>query len=144
MTPTWIGRFGSHEFAEPPTACQGPQVAMLVRAVAEVAPGLTWYASDVLAPGVPFWSQFRGATPGLVGLAADVAREAEVVPQFESGVLVGVPDRVTQPRFRDGGVWTEDEEGADLGNGVVEIRAFDTKYILVTTTLSKVRAHLGG
>ena len=30
-----------------------------------------------------------------------------------------------------GGMWTEDEEGADMGDGIVEVRTFDTAYIEV-------------
>jgi len=143
MVPTWTGRFGAREFGGSPTACQGRQVALVVRAVAEAVPGLVWYASDVLAPGAPFWTRFRGSTPARLGLSDEVALEAEVVSQFESCVLVGVPDGVTQPRFRDGGVWTEDEDGADIGDGVVEIRAFDTNYIIVATSSPEVPARLG-
>lgn len=142
MLPYWIGRFGASEFAGSTTACQGQQVALVIRAVAEAVPGLVWYASDVLAPGSPFWTRFQGSTPERVGPSDDATSLAEVVPQFESGVLVGVPEWVTKPRFRSGGVWTEDEDGADLGDGVVEIRAFDTDYILVTASDPRIRAHL--
>lgn len=141
MLPTWTGRFGAREFGDSPTACQGRQVALVIRAVAKAVPGLVWYASDVLAPGAPFWTRFQRSTPARAGLSDEAAREAEVVPQFESGVFVGVPDRVTDPQFRNGGVWTEDEDDADLGDGVVEIRAFDTDYILVTASSPEVRAH---
>ena len=64
--------------------------------------------------------------------------------QFESGVLSGVPRTVGRPVFRAGGVWTEDEEASDLGDSVVEIRAFDTTFLLAVTTLPEVRAGFGG
>jgi hypothetical protein len=36
-------------------------------------------------------------------------------------------------RFRPGGLWTEDEEDADLCDALVEVRAFDTTYVSVAT-----------
>lgn len=142
MTPSWIGRFAAHDFVGSATACEGRQIALVLRAVAEVAPDLVWFGSDVRGPGSSFWSRFRGPYPGRVGLADEAAREAEAVSQFESGVLVGVPASVARPRYRDGGVWTEDADDADLGDGVVEIRAFDTSYVMVATTSAEVRTRL--
>lgn len=141
MISIWTCQLGAREFGDSPTACQGRQVALTIRTVAKALPDLVWYASDVLAPGAPFWTRFQGSTPTQVGLSDEAAREAEEVPQFESGVFVGVPDRVIDPQFRIGGVWTEDGDDADLGDGVVEIRAFDTDYILVAASSPKVREH---
>lgn len=55
-------------------------------------------------------------------------QSARQVEQFSSGVFVGVPPAIERPTFRDGGLWTEDEEAADLGDAAIELRAFDTSY----------------
>lgn len=144
MLPSWIGRFDAHDFAGTLTVCQGWQIAQFIRAIAEVAPNLVWYASDVSAPGSLFWSRFRGTTPGKIGVSDDIALHVETIPQFESGVFVGVPTSITNPKFRDGGLWTEDDDDSDLGDTIVEIRTFDTSYILIATTSVAVRARLTG
>ncbi len=43
-------------------------------------------------------------------------------------VFVGVSPTTTEPRFRAGGLWTGDSETADLGDALIELRAFDTSY----------------
>jgi hypothetical protein len=64
------------------------------------------------------------------------------VTQFESGVFVGVPSECLNPRFRTGGLWTEDEEDADLCDAFVEVRAFDTTYVSVATNDDAVAARI--
>jgi hypothetical protein len=60
----------------------------------------------------------------LVGDTQALIRAALNVEQFESGVFVGVRHSLEQPAFRTGGLWTEDEDAADLGDAIVEVRAF--------------------
>mgnify|MGYP000925797852 CR=1 FL=1 len=144
MIPIWCARFGKAEFARSFVFCEGHHVSSLIRVVEEASPGLVWYASDVLVRGSAFWREFEGPTPRRLGSAAEAIRAAETAEQFESGVLSGVPRNVGRPVFRAGGVWTEDEEASDLGDSVVEIRAFDTTFLLVVTTLPEVRARFGG
>ncbi|MFO0591156.1 MAG: hypothetical protein U0441_26660 [Polyangiaceae bacterium] len=62
-----------------------------------------------------------------------LAHAVAEVEQFESGVFVGVPGELNDPAFRSGGLWTEDEDAADLGDAVVEVRAFDWTYWSVAT-----------
>ena len=62
--------------------------------------------------------------------------------QFVSGVFAGVPRGIETPRFRPGGLWTEDEDTADLYDSVVEVRAFDTCYFLITSNDEALREHL--
>jgi hypothetical protein len=66
------------------------------------------------------------------------------VDQFGSGVLVGVSAECRDPHFRQGGLWTEDDEFADLEDPVVEIRMFDTSYISVASTDESLRTQLMG
>jgi hypothetical protein len=39
-------------------------------------------------------------------------------------------------------MWTEDEEVADLGDAIVEIRAFDTTYISISASDPRIAAHV--
>lgn len=66
------------------------------------------------------------------------------VDQFISGVFAGVPKEIDAPRFRDGGLWSEDhgEDAADLGDSVIEIRAFDTSWIEIASHDGDVIASL--
>ena len=111
--------------------CTGDQVATVVARIDEVLPGLQWYMADVEfigAPPIP-----RSPTPVLVGDAGDLARFAAPIAQFVSGVFVGVPAHITEPQFREGGLWTEDEETAELGDAMVEVRTFDFSYIFAAS-----------
>jgi len=81
-------------------------------------------------------------TPATIGDSADAVGKVAAVDQFESGVFMGVRPSRTPPQFRDGGVWTEDEEMADLGDAIVEVRAFDTTYVSVASTDHAIRRRL--
>ena len=109
-------------------ACLGTHFALLVRHVDEVRPGLQWYVADVFPEfaGLPC----QRHTPQAVGDSDTFARALDAAGQFESGVFVGAPGARGAPRWRNGGLWTEDEDTADLGGATVELRAFDTSYIL--------------
>jgi hypothetical protein len=86
--------------------------------------------------------------PELIGDTKVLASAAQTVAQFESGVFAGVSSRCLNPRFRSGGLWTEDEEAADLGDVLVELRAFDATYISVATNdvelAERIAKELGG
>ena len=109
--------------------CLGDQVAKVVAKIGEVLPELQCYMADVEfigAPPIP-----RSPTPALVGDADDLACFATPIEQFVSGVFVGVPAHITEPQFREGGLWTEDGETAELGDAMVEVRTFDFSCIVV-------------
>lgn len=112
--------------------CEGPQVAAVVAAIGHVRPDLRWYVADVQVLGPPL-TKDRRPTPTLIGDTTAMADVASTVTQFESGVLAGVTSKCPDPKFRDGGLWTEDEEDADLCDALVEVRAFDTTYVSVAT-----------
>jgi hypothetical protein len=71
-----------------------------------------------------------------------LVRIAGAVEQYESGVFTGVPDGAVNPEFRAGGLWTEDEEAADLGDAIVELRAFDTTYVSLATIDEVIANHV--
>jgi hypothetical protein len=100
-------------------------------------PDLCWYVADVQATGhqIPEW---QTSSPTRITDVADMLQLIEKIDQFEGGVFVGVPIAIVEPSFREGGLWTEDEEFADLGDAVIEIRAFDTSYVTVASTDAQV------
>jgi hypothetical protein len=131
MQPTRVLHFGADVFGTQ-AACLGDQVAMVVARIGELLPNLRWSVADVECTGAPFTG--RTPTPVDVGDADALMRAALQVNQFTSGVFVAIPAELTQPRFREGGLWTDDDEAADLGDAVVEVRAFDTTYVSVAST----------
>ena len=108
------------------------QLVRLLRLIHALRLDLKWYVADVQTIG-PFPVHRREATPILIGDTGALIEVAQRVNQFESGVFAGVPSSIDQPTFRAGGLWTEDEEAADLGDAVVEVRAFDTSYWSIAT-----------
>ncbi len=131
MHPTRVLHFGASVFAAQ-TACLGDQVATVVESIRSLIPDLSWYVADVQCTGTSFTD--GAPTPVYVGDADAMIRAALQVDQFTSGVFVATPADFPQPRFRDGGLWTDDDESADLGDAVVEMRAFDTTHVSVATT----------
>jgi hypothetical protein len=138
MRPREIIHLGPAAFGDT-TACLGQQLIELLRAIEAVQPGLKWYGADVAAVG-PSPMPLREPVPSLIGDTEALIQAARLVVQFESGVFVGVPDSLRAPAFRIGGLWTEDEDDADLGDAVVEVRAFDTSYWSIGTADAKLTA----
>ena len=128
MRATHVLRLDRHAFEDATTLCLGVQISAVVAAVGEVEPTLVWYAADVQVIG-PSFVAGRHSTPILVGDNATAVSVMSEVDQFESGVLVGVPCECSAPIFRQGGLLTEDDELADLGDAIVQVRAFDTIYV---------------
>ncbi len=122
-------------------ACQGKQLVQLLRLIHHVHPRLTWYVADVQNTGYQLL-QRRQSTPASIGDTAALIVAVTDVDQFESGVFVGIPENIAEPKFRDGGLWTEDDDFADLGDAIVEIRAFDTAYWLIATVDAEVMTRL--
>lgn len=113
-------------------SCLGEQLVTVLRTIQELRLDLKWYVADVQTVG-PFPVPRRQPTPIFIGDTRDLVQAAQRVDQFESGVFAGVPLSIEQPAFRAGGLWTEDEEAADLGDAAVELRAFDTSYWWIAT-----------
>jgi hypothetical protein len=132
VKPVRIFRLEREAFENAATACQGEQIAAVAVAVGDVRSGLTWYAADVQTIG-PSLVASRRPIPELIGGTSTLASAARSVAQFESGVFVAVPSGYLNPKFRSGGLWTEDEEAADLCDALVEVRAFDTTSVSVAT-----------
>ncbi len=131
MAPRFIVRIGARAFQGTRVACLGNDVASVLKAAGEVRHDLVWYAADVAALGPSMVSECR-PQPELIGQTSSVVQACLRVSQFTSGVFAGVPAGIPEPRFRAGGLWTEDSEDADIGDALVEVRAFDTTYIRST------------
>lgn len=122
----------AEDFGSTAASCLGWHIAEVVRAVSAARPSLTWYVADIQTSGYQFPVGGQ-AIPSFIGGADTLVTMALRVDQFESGVFVGVPDNILYPQFREGGLWTEDDELADLGDALIEIRAFDTTFISVVS-----------
>ena len=131
MRPSNIVHLGPDIFRSV-TSCLGEQLVSLLRIIQEVHPDLKWYAADVDANG-PLPVPRGEPTPILIGDATALIEIAHRVNQFNSGVFVGVPSRIEKPTFRAGGLWTEDEDAAELGDATIEVRAFDWSYWSIAT-----------
>lgn len=136
MRPHEIVHLGPAAFGSE-TSCLGQQLVGLLRVIEVLHPHLKWYVADVQTIG-PSPTPRREPVPNLVGDTEALIKAARKVEQFESGVFVGVPPSLDRPVFRTGGLWTEDEDAADLGDAIVEVRAFDTSYWSIATTDTKL------
>src|SRR4051812_35084544 len=116
MQPCQIIRLGPQVF-HTVTACLGWQLTEVLRAIAEVRTDLLWHVADVQAVG-PSPTHHREPSPSAIGDTVALIQAVANVSQFESGVFVGVPSQVVRPTFRPGGLWTEDDEDADLGDAI--------------------------
>lgn len=126
MTDTYALRLFPSDFGVVNSG-NGEQLSEIVLAAASTTVELIWYYDDVLTLGhSPFAA--RSESPRFIGDSLTLARAAQQVGQFESGVFAAVLASVSSPRFRVGGLWTEDELDADLGEALIEIRAFDFSY----------------
>ncbi len=114
------------------TSCLGEQLVALLRTIQGLCPDLKWYVADVQTIG-PSPVHGRDPTPICIGDTRALVQAARRVSQFERGVFAGVPASVDEPAFRAGGLWTEDEEAADLGDAAIEVRAFDMSYWSIAT-----------
>ena len=132
MQPAAVSHLRAADFGDA-TACLGKQVSKIIRKAVQILPDLCWYIADVQTTGlqVPEW---QAPSPTRIADTAEMLQLIEKVDQFEAGVFAGVPITIVEPNFREGGLWTEDEEFADLGDAILEIRTFDTSYLTVAST----------
>ncbi|MBX3191476.1 MAG: hypothetical protein KF819_31060 [Labilithrix sp.] len=131
MRPREVIRLSNDAF-DAATVCNGWQLVELLTAIEGLHPNLSWYVADVQTLG-PSPTRRREPCPTSIGHTAALIQAVGDVVQFESGVFVGVPSGIEQPAFRPGGLWTEDDETEDLGDAVIEMRAFDTSYWSIAT-----------
>lgn len=137
MRPQYVIHLGLEAFQGATAACEGGQLAHVLEAIGDVRPDLSWYIADVQTIGHSP-AERREARPEVVGNTSALIRAVATVEQFESGVFAGVPQQIVRPTFRSGGLWTEDDEAADLCDAVVELRAFDSTYLSIATSDTEI------
>jgi hypothetical protein len=142
MLSSGVVRLGLAQFPSASVACTGSQVAEVIACVSRVTRGLVWYAADVEAPTSSFAVQ-RSSVPVRIGEEQECISRVRVVDQFEAGVFVGISASNENPRFRNGGLWTEDPVEVELADSVVEVRAFDTTFIEVLSCEREVLREVG-
>lgn len=127
MLPSMIIKLDQSCFSHDAAMCTGPQVAAVISAVGEVFGPLSWFVADLDYVGTSALPRTPGGEARVIGSGDRLPEMVAGVDQLLSGVFFGVFPMVKEPRLRE--AWTEDEEGADLCDAIVEIRAFDTTHI---------------
>ena len=129
MRPARVSKLYKERFGDGAVVCLGWQVAAVISGIERICSGLEWYVADV--EGVGDQTLAAGFTPRRIGVAASLAAHVSLVDQFSRGVFMGVPAVPAVATFRPDGVATDDDEFGDMGDAVVEVRAFDFSYISV-------------
>lgn len=119
--------------------CLGSQLASIVSVLGQSLGDVVWYAADVDSIGVvlPICKQ----SPCLIGHSNRLIELVEHIDQFLRGVFLAVDPQKTNPQFRSD-IDTEDSIEADLGDALVEIRAFDTTFFEILTNKEQIGAVL--
>jgi hypothetical protein len=109
-------------------SCTGKQLALILDAVKLLLNSNEWYVVDVLVPGryviQPYnWIEKYEQVPLKIGSMCDLLNFAELVPQFQSGIIFGVSKdnkiHWNQSTF-------ETESAGFIESAEVMIKAFDT------------------
>ena len=112
--------------------CLGEQLVSILNFIyPDVKHGI-WYASHVEAVTIPpFILNYTSLSPQRVGPFEEMLTLSKNVDQFLSGVFLLYPTDVGfQLNFK---CHTEDEIFRDIGDALLEIRAFDTSYFIIST-----------
>ena len=114
-------------------SCLGEQLVVILQTLIPHLNNAVWYASDISATTKPpFIIDYNEYIPKKIGNTLDVIELAKNVNQFLSGVFLAFPnDKGEQITGIEYG--TEDEYFRDIDNAIVEIRAFDTDYYLLSS-----------
>jgi len=113
-------------------SCLGTQLARVLEFLDETLGSVVWHVADVdahqvLPDALKTRSDFRLRR---VGDTAELRELAGTVEQFLSGVFLAVPAQTSSPRLPNA-IGTEDEPFGEIGDAIVEIRAFDTTALEV-------------
>ena len=119
--------------------CLGSQLASLINIISGELGEIHWYAADVEANS--FTQLPEGRTLELVGNSQVLIDLALRVNQFNRGVFVCYGSRDSTIYARD---WidTEDPCDMDLGNSILEIRAFDVSFFEILTNRKLIALQL--
>jgi len=131
MKPTCAIRLDSHSLGIDSAECTGIQIAAVVREINSMVTDCVWFGSDVeeQIDGPEITGLIGAKVPVLIGNAEVAVTFFKTVAQFVWGVFLGVPGGNIPAQWQE--IYTEDEMFRDIGGAVVEIRAFDTAYLLI-------------
>jgi hypothetical protein len=117
-------------------SCTGKQLKELLIHVEPWVCGCVWYIMDITTnnsvdiPASGDGKQERFSTETLSAFCSRV-------DQFLSGIFLAVPSGLPQPHLKLDAI-TEDEPSIDIGDALIEIRAFDTSYFEIYTPLPEL------
>lgn len=113
--------------------CLGEQLINILKEIQPFTKNLIWYACDIDSTRLSPIKNFQSFIPRKVGSGNinDMVNLCKNVEQFLSGVFLGLSiDRGNQLNNK---YTSEDDEFRDLGEALLEIRAFDTTYYEIYT-----------
>jgi hypothetical protein len=117
--------------AQDALACTGKQFSDLLRQLDPWIRDCVWYVADIKTNNyVPLTATGDLAEQRLS--LADLYDICAQVDQFLSGIFLAVPTDCDEPRLNLG-IMTEDDLTSDIGDAILEIRAFDTSYFEIYT-----------
>lgn len=126
------------------TICTGDQLKQLLL---ELTATLVWYGADItgLFPSSSILANSEQHCPQRLGNSLRLINLVEDIDQFFSGVFLGM---ASGDEAGELSLSTEDEEFRDIGNALIEIRAFDTSYFEIYSSdsnlIQRLKQKFGG
>ncbi|RJG26978.1 hypothetical protein [Paenibacillus thiaminolyticus] len=121
-------------------SCLGEQLAEILSVIYEQTEACNWYAFDVDF-NTPHSEHFFTSPFCRIDSIERLINNSKMVDQFLSGVFIAIKGEVAEWNLEHLPT-TEEEEGLQHEQAVVEIRAFDTSYFEVYGLESKVKEKL--
>ena len=108
-------------------ACLTEQLVCILQTIEPFIKDVVWYIADLDADRTPpDILKYKECTPKRVGQTGDLILLSQKVHQFLSGVFLALPN--DQGDLLNCEYGTEERAFRDMGDAVLEIRAFDTSY----------------
>jgi hypothetical protein len=110
-------------------SCTGSQLVRILKILKEYHQDLDWYIADISANQIlaNSFAPTKDDVPRRVGNIEQLINLSEQVDQFFSGIFLAISEVIPSPQWNRSFV-TEDCPTEDLGDALIEIRAFDTTY----------------
>ncbi|WII38262.1 hypothetical protein [Paenibacillus thiaminolyticus] len=121
-------------------SCLGKQLAEILFVIYEQTEACNWYAFDVDV-NTPHSEQFFTSPFCRIDSIELLINKSKMVDQFLSGVFIAIKGEVAEWNLEHLPT-TEEEEGLQHEQAVVEIRAFDTSYFEVYGLESEIKEKL--
>ena len=141
--PIYVARLTGTHIKNELICCTGEQLREVLRQISSWVEGCVWHISDVKTNNSV--ESLASSELEKQRLSTESLNElCSKVDQFLSGIFLAVPAKIDKPQLNTGFL-TEDEPTSDLGDAILEIRAFDTSYFELYTAdyeLSKELQHI--